>query len=52
MFVTEEDVNNQPVLSDLLHEDEEYGAILPDGSINWDCPCLGTYVIYIPIIIG
>ena len=25
-------------------EEEEYGVIKPDGSINWKCPCLGTYM--------
>ena len=39
--MTKEDADKPPVVAELLDEDE-YGVILPDGSINWDCPCLGT----------
>ena len=47
VFVTKEDSDKPPVISELLDEDEGYGVILPDGSINWDCPCLGESAIII-----
>lgn len=40
MFVTKEDSDKPPLVSELLDQDD-YGVVLPDGSINWDCPCLG-----------
>ncbi|CAH1782707.1 unnamed protein product [Owenia fusiformis] len=44
IFVTEKD-HNTPSTAKLDWEDEENddqpGLILNDGSINWDCPCLG-----------
>ncbi|KAK8402836.1 hypothetical protein O3P69_000854 [Scylla paramamosain] len=41
IFVTEEDHNGPAEVS--LPEDDEApaGLILPDGEINWACPCLG-----------
>ena len=44
MFVAEEDLGKPEVVGSLVEEeeeDDEYGAILPNGEINWDCPCLG-----------
>ena len=45
MFVTEEDLGNPEVVGTLVgdqEEDEEgFSVILPNGEINWDCPCLG-----------
>ena len=45
VFVTEEDLAKPEVVSSLAteeeEEDDEYGVILPNGEINWDCPCLG-----------
>ena len=42
MFVTQEDLSKPEVVSSLAEEgEEEYGVILPNGEINWDCPCLG-----------
>jgi len=38
--VTREDAVKPEVVSTLA-QDEEYGIILPNGEINWDCPCLG-----------
>ena len=40
VFVTREDADKPAMVSTLV-EDETYGIILPDGSINWECPCLG-----------
>ena len=40
VFVTKEDASDPITISTLI-EDEKYGLILEDGSINWDCPCLG-----------
>lgn len=40
VFVTREDVEKEQVLSELV-EDDTHGIILPNGDINWDCPCLG-----------
>ena len=40
MFVTREDVEKEQVVSELV-EDDAHGIILPNGDINWDCPCLG-----------
>ena len=41
IFVTKEDANQPAVVSSLVEEDEAYGIVKPDGSINWECPCLG-----------
>ena len=41
MFVTQEDLAKPEVVSSLAEEDEEFGVLLPNGEINWDCPCLG-----------
>lgn len=40
VFVTREDVSEAAVVSELVEEDH-HGIILPNGDINWDCPCLG-----------
>lgn len=42
VFVTKEDADKPAVMADLV-DDDAYGPILPDGSINWDCPCLGAW---------
>ncbi len=44
--MTKEDSQKPAVASSLSEgkeeeEEEEYGIILPNGEINWDCPCLG-----------
>ena len=44
MFLTEEDLAKPETLGSLVaeeEEDEEFGVILPNGEINWECPCLG-----------
>ncbi|CAG5981526.1 unnamed protein product [Menidia menidia] len=45
IFVTKED-HETPSNAELVEEDpndpyEERGLILPNGDINWNCPCLG-----------
>uniref|UniRef100_A0A8C7WU28 Coiled-coil-helix-coiled-coil-helix domain containing 4a n=1 Tax=Oryzias sinensis TaxID=183150 RepID=A0A8C7WU28_9TELE len=45
IFVTKED-HDAPSNAELIADDpndpyEEQGLILPDGGINWNCPCLG-----------
>ncbi|XP_034023102.1 mitochondrial intermembrane space import and assembly protein 40 [Thalassophryne amazonica] len=45
IFVTKED-HQAPSNAELIAEDpndpyEEQGLILPNGEINWNCPCLG-----------
>ena len=40
IFITKEDYEN-PEASEELIITEDYGPILPNGEINWDCPCLG-----------
>ncbi|XP_023152840.1 coiled-coil-helix-coiled-coil-helix domain containing 4b [Amphiprion ocellaris] len=45
IFVTKED-HETPSSAELVEEDpndpyEERGLILPNGEINWNCPCLG-----------
>ncbi|KAM6927909.1 mitochondrial intermembrane space import and assembly protein 40-like [Xenentodon cancila] len=45
IFVTKED-HEAPSNAELVAEDpddpyEEQGLILPNGDINWNCPCLG-----------
>jgi len=45
IFVTKED-HASPSNAELIEEDpndpyEERGLILPNGEINWNCPCLG-----------
>lgn len=45
IFVTKED-HEAPSNAELIAEDpndpyEEQGLILPNGDINWNCPCLG-----------
>ncbi|XP_026204392.1 coiled-coil-helix-coiled-coil-helix domain containing 4b [Anabas testudineus] len=45
IFVTKED-HATPSSAELVEEDpddpyEEQGLILPNGEINWNCPCLG-----------
>jgi intermembrane space import and assembly protein 40 len=42
VFLTEEDLAKPETLGSLVaEEDEEFGVILPNGEINWECPCLG-----------
>lgn len=47
IFATEEDLSG-PSKTELLPDDpnemdsSSQGAILPNGEINWDCPCLGN----------
>ena len=43
--MTKEDANQPAVVSSLVEEDEAYGIVKPDGSINWDCPCLGEQTL-------
>lgn len=45
IFVTKED-HEAPSNAELIADDpddpyEEHGLILPNGDINWNCPCLG-----------
>ncbi|XP_061731226.1 mitochondrial intermembrane space import and assembly protein 40 [Nerophis ophidion] len=45
IFVTKED-HEAPSNAELVADDpddpyEEHGLILPNGDINWNCPCLG-----------
>ncbi|XP_058932686.1 mitochondrial intermembrane space import and assembly protein 40 [Kogia breviceps] len=45
IFVTKED-HESPSNAELVADDpndpyEEHGLILPNGDINWNCPCLG-----------
>ena len=41
VFVAQEDVGNPDVVNSMVEGEEEFGVILPNGEINWDCPCLG-----------
>lgn len=47
IFATEDDLS-KPSTTELLPDNPEdidtshVGAILPNGEINWDCPCLGN----------
>ncbi|XP_064605634.1 mitochondrial intermembrane space import and assembly protein 40-like isoform X2 [Liolophura sinensis] len=43
IFVTKEDHDtpSKALISLSPDEDEEPGLILPNGDINWECPCLG-----------
>ncbi|XP_029639286.1 mitochondrial intermembrane space import and assembly protein 40-like [Octopus sinensis] len=43
IFVTKEDYEkpSTALVASATDEDEEPGLILKDGSINWNCPCLG-----------
>uniref|UniRef100_T1IWB0 Uncharacterized protein n=1 Tax=Strigamia maritima TaxID=126957 RepID=T1IWB0_STRMM len=40
IFVTKED-HQKPSTIVLDDEDDEPGLLLPNGEINWNCPCLG-----------
>ncbi|GAB6029168.1 Mitochondrial intermembrane space import and assembly protein 40 [Chamberlinius hualienensis] len=41
VFVTKED-HEKPIEIELSKDDDESpGVILPNGEINWNCPCLG-----------
>ncbi|CAG0914201.1 unnamed protein product [Notodromas monacha] len=40
VFVTKED-HAEPSRIVLSEDDEKPGLILPNGEINWNCPCLG-----------
>ena len=41
IFVTEEDHELPEAEKDKAEDEEPSGIILPNGEINWDCPCLG-----------
>ncbi|OQR79018.1 mitochondrial intermembrane space import and assembly protein 40-A-like [Tropilaelaps mercedesae] len=43
VFMSEQEAESKPnyQLPPKKPEDEPSGAILPNGEINWDCPCLG-----------
>ncbi|CAG0892326.1 unnamed protein product [Cyprideis torosa] len=43
IFLTEEDASAPSSVTFESHpeEDEPEGIILPNGEINWNCPCLG-----------
>lgn len=40
IFVTKED-HEKPCSIILPPDEEPRGLIMPDGSINWNCPCIG-----------
>lgn len=40
IFATKEDHDKESTIS-LDEPDEAVGLILPNGEINWGCPCLG-----------
>jgi len=40
IFLSEEDAK-APSKIEPIEPDREPGIVLPDGSINWNCPCLG-----------
>ncbi|EFX88170.1 mitochondrial intermembrane space import and assembly protein 40-B-like [Daphnia pulex] len=40
VFLTPEDLQKPSTLT-FPDEDEPAGLMLPNGDINWDCPCLG-----------
>jgi len=40
IFVTKEEME-KPSSVQLSEPEEQSGLILPDGEINWNCPCLG-----------
>lgn len=42
LFLTREDAKDPENITTLVEDEETYGLIAPDGSINWDCPCLGN----------
>ncbi|CAF0800496.1 unnamed protein product [Rotaria sp. Silwood1] len=45
MFLTKDDLSSPSTIKHKEDEPfdswEQHGLILPNGSINWDCPCLG-----------
>ncbi|CAF1405931.1 unnamed protein product [Adineta steineri] len=45
MFLTKDDLSSpstiKPKEDETFDPWEQHGLILPNGSINWDCPCLG-----------
>lgn len=41
VFVTKEDASKTEMVKELVEEDI-HGVVLPNGDINWDCPCLGS----------
>lgn len=41
IFITKED-HEQPCAIQLPEEEEPRGLILPNGDINWNCPCIGA----------
>jgi len=40
IFLTKEEME-EPSKVELSEPEEQSGLILPDGEINWNCPCLG-----------
>ncbi|RWS20670.1 hypothetical protein B4U80_03656, partial [Leptotrombidium deliense] len=40
IFLTKED-HEKPSTVVIPEDDEPRGLILPNGEINWNCPCLG-----------
>ncbi|XP_048252852.1 mitochondrial intermembrane space import and assembly protein 40-B-like [Haliotis cracherodii] len=41
IFATKEDLDQPSSALIQVEEEEEPGLILPNGDINWNCPCLG-----------
>ena len=41
LHVTKDDLAKPEVIDTLLVDTGKYGILLPNGEINWDCPCLG-----------
>eukprot|EP00731_Ephydatia_muelleri_P001891 Em0001g1891a len=41
LHVTKDDLAKPEVIDTLLVDTDKYGILLPNGEINWDCPCLG-----------
>ena len=39
--MTKDDLEKPEVIDTLLGDTGKYGIVLPNGEINWDCPCLG-----------
>lgn len=41
LHVTKDDLAKPEVIDTLVVDTGKYGILLPNGEINWDCPCLG-----------
>ena len=41
VFMTSEDLMKPSTINFPEEEDEAPGLVLPNGDINWECPCLG-----------